>query len=125
MNRTRHHWTKRNPWRQASFLILTLAFLAGCWLVPHVRMIQDVTTAETVVLQATSTSPSHIELHVKGRIEGVATLTLLMAGNPYETEKLEGDIDFEWAGDWYDSEAVIEYRPEGVEGGRLKMIYRF
>jgi len=52
-------------------------------------------------------------------------LRLLMAGEPYETEKLEGDVDFEWTGDWYDAEAVVEYRPEGVEGGRLKMIYRF
>jgi len=88
--------------------------------------ISDVRREQLVVLKSGDPKPVHsINIQGKGHIEGEATISLMLNGKPYKTEKLNGATSFKWAGDWYSDTAEIQYRPTHVSSGELVLEYRF
>src|SRR4051794_17060235 len=81
--------------------------------------VRDVREAESLILgQATGNHHTWgISIRGSGRIDGEATITLLLAGQPYKVEKLSGEVDFEWGGDWYSETAEVRYEPANVRSG--------
>jgi hypothetical protein len=108
-------------------LLLTLPLLAACGEELRVRPIADVTRPELIELQNPDPEVSVFGLTVVGRgaIDGSAEIHLLLDGEPYRTERLDGRVRFRWGGDWYADTARIRYRPGVVHGGRLVLRYRF
>jgi hypothetical protein len=89
--------------------------------------VTDVRRAEILVLATKDTGANvhALTIRVSGEIEGQATLTLILNGEPYKTEQLTGKISFEWGGDWYADTAEIRYEPVNVQSGNVKLQYRF
>lgn len=86
--------------------------------------VRDVREAETLVLGAETGRPAYaISVRGSGRIDGEATITLLLGGKPYRVEKLNGPVDFEWGGDWYNDTAEVRYEPTVVHSGKLVLYY--
>ena len=103
-------------------LSLTAAFLVGC---SRSVQIENISAAETIVLEAESEYPSSIRISGRGKIEGAAKISLMVDGKAYRTEELSGKVDFEWFNDWYSEEAVLKYKPGTVKSGNLTLKYRF
>jgi hypothetical protein len=90
--------------------------------------VRNVREAETLVLGRETGSPYTwaISIRGSGRIDGEATISLLMGeGRPYQTEHLSGTVDFEWSGDWYSETARVRYEPVNVRSGNVVLRYRF
>jgi hypothetical protein len=87
--------------------------------------VRDVRQAEVLVLATKKTDrhPIAISIHCFGQIDGEATITLLVGGQPYRIEKLSGSVDFEWGGDWYSETAKVRYEPVDVRSGKLVLHY--
>ena len=66
-----------------------------------------------------------IDIRGLGNIDGDATITLILNGKPYKTEKLRGGVSFKWGGDWYSDTAEIQYTPGYVNSGELVIEYKF
>jgi hypothetical protein len=106
-----------------------LVFLGGCGGgdPKQVYQVADVTKAQTISLHK-KTGQGHIHSYTvvgTGRIEGEATLSLMLNGKPYRTEHLSGDVQFKWGGDWYSDAALIAYKPTSARSGSLKVEYTF
>jgi hypothetical protein len=70
--------------------------------------------------------PVHsLSVRGSGTIQGHAEVTLILNGSPYRTEKLSGQVGFQWGGDWLSDEAEIRYTPTSVTSGSLKLRYKF
>lgn len=87
----------------------------------------DATQPEIIVLEKESQQG---EIHSwsvagDGQIDGEAEIVLMLNGEPYQTEKLSGAVDFQWSGDWYADEAEIRYTPTSVTDGNLSLNYKF
>ncbi len=61
----------------------------------------------------------------RGQIDGAAEITLLLNGQPYKTERVNGNVRFTWRVDWHATEAVIRYAPLTAKGGSLQLRYHF
>ena len=103
-------------------LSLTATVLVSC---SRTVQIENISTAETIVLETESKYPSSIRISGKGKIEGAARISLMADGKAYRTEELSGKVDFEWFNDWYLEEAVLEYEPGTAKSGNLTLKYRF
>jgi len=107
---------------------LAAAFLlAGCGGRGSTYELADVTRPHTAILMK---GPGQGHIHSltvtgTGKIDGDATLILLMNGGAYKTERLSDAVSFKWDGDWYSNQAEIRYSPKSVKGGRLRLRYRF
>lgn len=111
--------------KETYLLVLILAattFLFGC---SNEVRIKSVAFSETVTLKSKEKNPTRIWLAFNGRIEGEAKITLMLDGNPYRSENLNGDIDFVWENDWYHNEAIIEYEHGNTKSGNLVIRYDF
>lgn len=90
------------------------------------QAIVDVTKPQTLTLKCDATRKVHaLEINGSGRIEGDATIALMLNGAPYKSETLRGNIDFKWNGDWYSDSAEIVYSPRSVTSGELTLTYEF
>jgi hypothetical protein len=102
--------------------ILGAAAVALVWFAisdPSVS-VRDVRQPETLVLGVETGHPAYsISIHGSGRIDGEATITLLLGGQPYRVEKLSGRVDFRWGGDWYSETAEVRYEPADVRSGKV------
>ena len=104
-----------------------LATVAGCSRGKQTHTIADVAKAETITLQKGSSQGDihYMTVVGKGYLDGTAEIVLILDGKPYKTEKLSGDVAFEWSGDWYSNSARIEYKPSSVKSGSLSLQYTF
>lgn len=94
-------------------------------LMPNVGL-SDVRNRETLVLREELGKPVHgITIRGSGEVEGDATVSLVLNGDPYIVAKLNGKVDFQWGGDWYSETAQIRYEPEAVRSGKVVLHYRF
>jgi hypothetical protein len=109
-------------------LLVSASVAAGVWAMsaPTVS-VANVRQAETIVLGRDTGSPHTYAISIRGsgRIDGEATISLLLGGQRYRVEKLSGTIDFEWGGDWYAETATIRYEPTSVRSGNVVLHYRF
>lgn len=87
----------------------------------------DVTVGEKAVFKklAGQGNIHGFELKGDGYIDGKAEITLFLNGTPYRTEKLHGDVSFNWNGDWYADSAEVVYKPATVKYGHLTVLYGF
>jgi hypothetical protein len=87
----------------------------------------DVQKEEVVILK-NSHSTNHvygISIRGTGNIDGEASISLILNGEPYKTEMLKGKVRFDWGGDWYSDTAEIRYKPNNVNSGELLIEYKF
>jgi len=66
-----------------------------------------------------------MEIRGSGNLNGKAQIMLMLNGQPYMTEHLNGKISFTWSGDWYFDSMEIRYEPDKVESGNLDIEYDF
>ncbi|MCK5214842.1 MAG: hypothetical protein KAR05_05765 [Candidatus Omnitrophica bacterium] len=99
--------------------------LFGCFFGEREVRVRSVAFSETIILRSRQENPHQIKIRGEGRIEGVASITLILNGDAYKTEELNGDVHFVWMGDWYDSQAVVEYDHGNAKSGNLIIIYDF
>lgn len=87
----------------------------------------DVMRPQVLVIRAAPGAGQIHALNVRchGNVEGDASITLMLDGRPYRTEKFQGRFSFGWSGDWYAREARLHYLPDRVRGGAITIDYRF
>ncbi len=108
-------------------IVFVLSTVAGCSRGKPTHTIADVAKAETITLQKGSSQGDihYMTVVGTGYLDGTAEIVLILDGKPYKTEKLSGDVAFEWSGDWYSNSASIEYNPASVKSGSLSLQYTF
>jgi hypothetical protein len=104
-----------------------VVILSGCNRDHRIYQISDVTQAETITLEKEPDQENIYSwlLTGSGTIDGTAEVVVMLNGEPYLTEQLSGNVDFQWAGDWYADQAEIRYIPTSVTGGNLSLSYQF
>jgi hypothetical protein len=111
-----------------ALVLLVLGIAVGAlWVQPASVQIADAGKPEQLKLLPKHPADRITSLHVegRGRIDGEAEITLLLNGQPYKTERMNGAVDFTWRMDWYATEAVVNYTPLTATGGSLKLRYHF
>jgi hypothetical protein len=110
----------------ASLAVAGLCLYSTGILMPNVA-VKDVCQPETLVIGRATGSPyTHgITIRGSGYIDGEATISLLLHGQPYQSAKLSGNVDFRWGGEWYSETAEIRYEPVNVRSGKVVLHYRF
>ncbi len=116
--------------RKASQLlgIVVLSLLVGaCTNYDHSVKVTDIRKEEVIILRNTNNpEPVYgISIRGSGNIDGEATVSLILNGEAYKTEKLKGRVSFKWGGDWYSDTAEIRYKPNNVNSGELVIEYKF
>ncbi len=64
-------------------------------------------------------------MEARGKIDGEAEITLILNGQPYKTERVNGPVKFSWRVDWYSTEAVVRYTPLTAKKGTITLRYHF
>jgi hypothetical protein len=108
-------------------LVVTIGFFCASYRAMPNVVVDDARKAEVLILGAKSGNPyTHgVSIRGSGDIDGEATMSLMLNGEPYKVTKLRGRIDFEWGGDWYAETAEIRYEPVKVRSGKVVLHYRF
>lgn len=119
-------WGRRRR-RRVLRLVAVGVLAAGCGGFDQELAVGDATSPNRFVLtKPAGRGPVHsLTVSGTGRIEGEATISLLLNGQPYKTEKLSGPVSFRWEGDWYADTAEVRYEPRSVQSGRLVLRYKF
>jgi hypothetical protein len=106
---------------------MIICSLCSCGFTRMTYDVKDVTRPETITLRnAPGGGPVYsLSIVGQGELEGNATITLVLNGEPYKRERLSGKVQFRWDGDWYSDEAKIIYEPSAVRAGRLSLKYAF
>lgn len=107
--------------------LISAAILLSCFGCSPSQTVSDVTKNETIILRKNPSQGSVYALDVTGRgkIKGTAAIILELNGAAYKTAYLTNSVRFNWSGDWYADEAKVIYQPISVDGGSLKLKYRF
>ena len=124
-------WQSINMGNEMMKIILTVLIIgvlaASCG--SRTYEVSDLTKPNTIVLRKKpcqeATTIHSISVRRSGKINGTAKINLILNGVPYKTEILSGSVIFQWDGDWYYDKAEIQYIPESVTGGNLKLRYEF
>lgn len=89
--------------------------------------VRDVRHAESLILgqESGNSHPWGIWIEGSGHVDGEATISLLLHGQPYKVERVRGRVEFEWGGDWYAETATVRYEPVNVRSGTVVLRYRF
>lgn len=66
-----------------------------------------------------------LSIRCTGKLNGEARISRVLDGKPYNTNKLSGDVNFSWGGDWYANSVEIKYEPLQVNSGKLIIEYKF
>src|SRR5262245_61784172 len=107
----------------AFYGVLVLLFLGpSCTKYPHEVRLADVQRPQVIMLKK---EPNAIGIRGRGNLDGEAHVSLMLNGNPYKTERLNGKVSFSWGGDWYSDTAEIRYEPINVKSGELIVQYQF
>jgi len=108
-------------------IVVLLLLCSGCTYNDHSVRVTDVRKDEVITLKNTH-NQQHvygIEIRGTGKVDGDATITLMLKGKPYKVEKLKGPVGFKWGGDWYSDTAEIRYAPNNVNSGEIVVEYKF
>ena len=108
-------------------VVAIATLLSGCGQTYRTYTINDPTQDEIITLTKMPEQDGIYSWTVKftGEIEGEATISVMLNEEPYLTEELSGEVDFQWSGDWYSDQAEILYTPTSVTDGTLSLEYRF
>ena len=108
-------------------MVILSLLLTGCTKYDRLVTVADVREEDVIILRNTS-NPEHvygIDIRGSGNLDGEATISLILNGEPYKTEKLKGPVSFNWGGDWYSDTAEIRYQPNNVKSGKVAIEYKF
>ncbi len=104
-----------------------MVLLSSCGTTYRTYEIPDVAQSQTIILEKEPAQENIYSWSViaKGNLVGEAEISVILDGEPYQTEFLSGEVDFQWSGDWYSDQAEILYTPTSVTDGTLSLEYRF
>jgi PhoPQ-activated pathogenicity-related protein len=107
-------------------VLLVAAAAVTLWVRPVATSIDASKPAELTLVSRHHASKV-VALHVEGRgqMDGAGEISLILNGQPYKTEKLNGPVHFSWRVDWYAPEAVVRYTPLTAKGGSITLRYHF
>ncbi|MEO8307241.1 MAG: hypothetical protein ABI616_04290 [Pseudomonadota bacterium] len=107
-------------------LVLVTA-IVSLWIQPaSVRITDSSKPAELKLLPRHSvTTVTSLHIEARGKIDGAAEITLLLNGQPYRTERVNGPVKFSWRMDWYSAEAELRYTPLTAKHGIITLRYQF
>ena len=105
---------------------MVVAAISGCTGSRNLDIV-DVAKTETILPRKTPEQGPIHSLFVtgSGAILGEAEFILVFNDGAYMTEKLSGEVAFQWKGDWYSDQVEIVYASISVTGGRLDLKYAF
>jgi hypothetical protein len=111
----------------APLFTIAVWYLCAHYFLSSSAAVSDVRSAEILVLgqKAGSHTTHAIKVCGSGEIDGEATISLLLNGEPYKVAKLRGPVNFEWGGDWYCETAEVRYEPANVRSGKVVLRYKF
>jgi hypothetical protein len=101
--------------------------IVSLWIQPASVRITDSSKPAELTLHAKHNATTVTALHVeaRGKIDGAAEITLMLNGQPYKTERVNGAGKFSWRVDWYSPEAVVRYTPLTAKRGTITLRYNF
>jgi hypothetical protein len=107
-------------------MVLVTAVVA-LWIQPASVRITDSSKPAELMLHPRHSATTVTALHVeaRGKIDGAAEITLMLNGQPYKTERVNGSVKFSWRVDWYSTEAVVRYTPLTAKKGTITLRYHF
>ena len=108
-------------------LVLVATAVVTLWVQPSAISITDAGKPGELTLIPRHHASGVVSLHVEGRgqINGEGEISLILNGQPYRTEKLNGRVHFSWRVDWYAPEAIVRYTPLTARGGSITLRYHF
>lgn len=108
-------------------LIALLCLVGSCSIFDRTVQIKDVSKPEQITISKAPLQGNVylISIQVTGKLDGTASIALMMNGKPYLSEKMHNSVNFQWEYDWYSDVAVIQYKPIDVKSGKLTIYYRF
>jgi PhoPQ-activated pathogenicity-related protein len=109
----------------AVLLVATAA--VTLWVQPVTISIADAGKPTELTLVSRHHASKVVALHVEGsgQVDGAGEISLILNGQPYKTEKLNGPVRFSWRVDWYSPQAVVRYTPLTAKGGSVTLRYHF
>jgi len=89
--------------------------------------VSNVSQTELIILSKKKEQEtiSSFEIKINGKIDGKAKIALLLNDGVYKTENISGNVNIKWGGDWYSDEIQIQYEPQSVNSGDIKLKYSF
>ena len=108
-------------------VIVLVTTIVALWIQPASVRITDSSKPAELKLQPQHKVTQVTALHVeaRGKLDGEAEITLLLNGQPYRTERVNGPVKFSWRVDWYSTEAVVRYTPLTAKKGTITLRYNF
>lgn len=95
-------------------VVCLLLAVTGCQRqVGQAVSVADTTQLELISIRKLSSQENihGIRVRIRGKIDGSATIQLMLNKEPYKEAQLHGPINIEWETDWYSDEAQILYTP--------------
>ncbi len=101
--------------------------IVALWIQPASVRITDSSKSAELKLHPRHELAHVTALHVeaRGKTDGEAEITLLLNGQPYRTERVNGAVKFSWRVGWYSTEAVVRYTPLTAKKGTITLRYDF
>jgi PhoPQ-activated pathogenicity-related protein len=108
-------------------VVVLATTIVALWIQPASVHIADSSKPADLKLLARHSVEKVTTLHVEGRgkIDGAGEFTLLLNGQPYKTERVNGPVKFTWRVDWYSPDAVVRYTPLTARSGSITLRYHF
>jgi hypothetical protein len=107
-------------------LLALCSIICGCKPPDHTVMIEmtDVTKPQTLRLISYHTNVNEVcclTLQITGRIDGAAYLFPINQ----KTQRVAGVVNLNTYQDWFNTNYIFDYVPEGVSTGKLVVFYLF
>ncbi|KTG20805.1 hypothetical protein AUR67_09570 [Pseudoalteromonas sp. XI10] len=86
---------------------------------------KNLTKSQTFTLTSTcGDKVIAIKIEGYGNSTGSSVIHLMLNGEAYESETLDGEFKFKWSGDWYSEKAIIRYIANSDSITNLTLSYR-
>lgn len=86
---------------------------------------KNLTKSQTFTLTSTcGDKVIAIKIQGYGNSTGASVIHLMLNGEAYKSETLDGEFKFKWSGDWYSEKAIIRYIANSDSITNLTLSYR-
>ena len=111
---------------KAILLTLIIILQASCSTYDQNISIDNITQSQEIILKNHNDKNVYaLTINVTGNIDGTAEIYLMLNGKPYKPEIISGNVNVKWGGDWYSNDALIVYKANDVNKGKLSIGYTF
>lgn len=113
--------------RRLSALAIGFLGIALCSSCTREINVRDVSHDETLTIKKRASQEyiHGISIAANGSVLGRGEVQLILAGEIYKRETVQGAVRFEWRGDWYSDQAEIRYVAGTITKGALTLRYDF